>query len=159
MSEKTIEFSFYDKTEEEQFRFIKNMKRKIANGDNALLKQMMSIVDEEVMSYEADFYVHDVELLKEIEDDEAVLWIVRNRGTHFVFLSNDSFNSKGEWATAEYFKAILHNHVNEIGGYYLIQKGKLEKLNKKSALATISIYEDIAKNKQKYQSSLSSSIV
>lgn len=155
----SIQASFYDMTDEEKNRYIKKMKRKIANGNDTLLQEMMSIVDEEVMKYEEDFYVDDIELLKDVEKDESVLWIVRNHGTHFIYLSKDSFNKKGEWDNAEYFRAIIQNYKNRICGYYLIEKGKLKKINEKSAFAVLAIHEDIARNKQEYQKSRSTSII
>jgi len=148
---KSIQASFYDLTDEEKIRFIKKMKRKIINGNDVLLKEMMFIVDEEVMTYEEDFYVDDIELLKDVEKDESVLWIVRNHGTHFIYLSKDSFNTAGEWTNTEYFRAIIRNCKRRICGYYLIEKGNLKKINEKSAFAVLAIHEDIARRKQEYQ--------
>lgn len=137
---------FYNSNEVKQIQIKKEVQKKIKNYP--LLTEMEKVVEEEVMNHDSDFYIHDVEMLINSEDSDAYLWIVRTNGTHLIPLVNDDFDSKGNWWGKTYFSAILSNYKNRLSGIYLIEKGQLSKINIKSALTQIAIYEDIAFNRR-----------
>jgi hypothetical protein len=142
MARKDIRIAYYEKTEVQKKRCLYYRKRKILKSDNELLKTMVKIVEQDVITYHSDFYIHDTELIKEYEGDPFI-WIVRKNGTHFVYLLSDEFTKSDEWDSYLYFNAILHNSGGEIKGIYLIENGKLQKLSKDKAFKVLNYYEGL----------------
>lgn len=137
--------NYYDKTEEQKKRTLQYRKRKILNGDNELLKTMLSIVEKNLKNYHADFFIHDVDLVKECEG-EPFLWVVREYGTHFLYLHSEKFSKQGEWDNILYFNELLYNY-KEFKGIYLHENGNLKKVSKEEAEKILKKYEEIMRNK------------
>lgn len=140
MARKDIRIAYYEKTDKQKKTCLAYRKRKILKGDNGLLKNMLSIAEENLVKYKSDFYVHDVELVKECEG-EPFLWVVRDYGTHFIYLYSDQFvKGTNEWDNIPYFNSILHN-FRVIKGIYLHENEELKKINQTKAIQVLKDYE------------------
>lgn len=104
MSKKDIRITFYNLTDEQKKRVLYYRKRKAMNDE--LLKKMVNIVESKVKKYKSDFYIHDMEVIQEIQG-EPFIWVVREKGTHFIHLYYDGFDDQGNWEQIPYFKCIL----------------------------------------------------
>lgn len=145
---KDMRTTFYDKTEKQKKRILNYRKHKILNSDNKLLKKMVCIVEENMVKHHADFYIHDTELIKKFEGD-PFLWVVREYGTHFIYLYYEGF--KGNvWDQIPYFETLLHN-FDDIKGFYLYENGTLKKIGDKKAFQTLEKYgEYMRRTNKKY---------
>lgn len=141
-----IELSFYDKSEFEQIQWIKSRKSWIKQSGNLLLQQMNLVVENEVMKNIADFYVHDIELLKGSDYKGNFLWIPRISGTFLISLDSEVFEN-GKWNPRNFVDSLLMQSRNTIAGFYLVENQMLKKISERSTFATLAIYEDIARNK------------
>ncbi|MBL5875412.1 hypothetical protein HV417_18500 [Bacillus sporothermodurans] len=95
----------YELNEKEQVKFLKETQSNIENGHNELLIKMNTIVKRSVKSYLSDFFVHDLYVLNERE--ENFLWLVRDFGTNLIQLDDPEFY-KGHWKWMDWYKAIKH---------------------------------------------------
>lgn len=159
MGRKPISVAFYDKNDLQKKQYLSYMKRKIRNSNessyNLVLKQMMEVVEKTLLNHFADFYVHDVEIMK-FTEGSPVLWIVRDYGTHIVDLQSEIFHEgswgKEIWDAERHFNAILHNVKSsgkKVRGIYLIENEKMKKISEKSAYATLAIKKEWMKHSLK----------
>lgn len=148
MPKKDIRIAYYEKTDEQKKRTLYYRKRQILKGDNELLKNMVRIVDQNVVKYHSDFYIHDVEIIKEIKGN-PLLWIVRDFGTHMLNLYSEDFSEHNEWSNNLFFNAILHNSGDRIKGIYLIENNRVQKITKEKAFSVLNQYEELIRRKVK----------
>lgn len=144
MTRKNIQIAYYEKTDEQKKRMLYYRKSKILKGDNNLLKKMVQIVESNVKKYKSDFYIHDVELMKEYAGDPYI-WIVREYGTHCIYLLSTDFTKDNQWENKPYFKAILNN-FSDIKGIYLIKNGELKKITKEKTFSILERYEKLIRD-------------
>lgn len=148
MTEKPIQIAYYEKSEKQQENTLNYRRRKIHTGDNELLKSMMYIAEKSLNNHIADFYIHDVELVKNYKDD-AFLWVVRDYGTHYINLHVDCFTDDNEWDSLYYFNCVLQNaesSLSKIKGIYYCQNDTLKKVNKVKATLILQQYENLIRN-------------
>lgn len=136
MSKKDIRITFYNLTDEQKKRVLYYRKRKAMNDE--LLKKMVNIVESKVKKYKSDFYIHDMELIQEIQG-EPFIWVVREKGTHFIHLYYDGFDDQGNWEQIPYFKCIL-KQFHDIMAIFLVENGKIGKIPIQEALKILDIY-------------------
>jgi len=126
----------------EQARYLQEVKVNIRRSENPVLNQMMSIVEEEVITNKQDFYVRDVAMLSV---PALFLWVLSDKGTLLLDLEKDDFVS-GEWIN----KTLYYNFANQhrISTYYLIntKEQNVKHISTQSAFATLCIYEDMARS-------------
>lgn len=136
--------AFYNKTDKQQKLFIAYRKRLIERGKDELLKAMNHIVEKSVKHYLADFYVHDLEFIKE-NSDHPFLWMVHESGTHIIDLLADYFDDRDldHWLEKDLFHAILINSGHDTTIYKAIY-GQLKKINRNQAVIIIKKYEALA---------------
>lgn len=146
MARKDIRVAYYEKTDEQKKRVLYYRKRKILNGDNEILKKMVEIVEQDVQEYHSDFYIHDVEMIKENEG-RPFIWITREHGTHFINLISDEVTKMNEWVPRSYFEAVLRNLGDRIKGLYLVENDKIKRITKEKAFEVLKYYEAFNKRK------------
>lgn len=146
MARKDIRVAYYEKTDEQKKRVLYYRKRKILNGDNEILKKMVEIVEQDVQEYHSDFYIHDVEMIKENEGGPFI-WITREHGTHFINLISDEVTKMNEWVPRSYFEAVLRNLGDRIKGLYLVENDKIKRITKEKAFEVLKYYEAFNKRK------------
>lgn len=141
MARKHITMAYYEKTEEQKNRYISYIRNRIRKGSDTILKSMMELVERHVERYHADFYIHDVALYGNGEN-EPFLWIIRENGTHFIDLMSEKFLDGEVWDAIAHFNAIMTNCGKEIKGIYLIENSQMQKLSEKAAHATLAVKEE-----------------
>lgn len=99
---------YYNKTDKQKESSINYQKRKIQNGTDPIIKQMMAITEQHVKYYDSDFYIHDYTYRQMYNGH--FLWIVRDSGTHFIPLALRDFLPEAKtWVPEESFKAIIRS--------------------------------------------------
>lgn len=136
---KDMRVDFYNKTDKQRKRVLLYRKDKILKSDNELLKKMCSIVEKKVKKHRSDFYIHDVETIKDCEG-EPFLWLVREQGTHYIKLYSERFTHTGKWENRLCFDFISH-HFGEVDVYFYID-GQLKKVTKAQAKEILNAYEE-----------------
>lgn len=131
----------------EQARYLQEVKVSINRSNDDLLKDMMQIVEEEVMQTQ-EFYIRDVEVLRNAKKDQLFLWIASVNGTLLYNLMSDEFEEE-QWAIKKQFNEFYQKYRNFLCGCFLIEQRQMHSLSVPSVFATLAIYEDIAiKNKE-----------
>ena len=146
MARKHITMAYYEKTDEQKKRYISHIRNKIRKGSDTILKSMMELVERHVEKYHADFYIHDVALYRNAEN-EPFLWIIRENGTHFIDLMSEKFLDGEAWDAKAHFHAILSNCGAEIKGIYLIENDHMLKLPEKVAIAMLATKEETVRKR------------
>lgn len=143
---KDMRVEFYDKTEDKRKRVLNYRKKRIEESDDLLLKAMHEIVEKRVKLYQADFYIHDVETIKQCEN-EAFLWVVDDLGTYFIYLHSERFTPLNQWDNRLFFESILRNR--EGSDIYFYDNEPIKKVNEKNAFQILDSYEELIRNKLK----------
>lgn len=135
--------AFYEKNDKQQKLFIAYRKRLIERGQDPLLLAMNHIVEKLVKHYLADFYVHDLEFIKE-NSSHPFLWMVHESGTHIIDLLADYFDDGDldHWVEKDLFHAIIQNNGHGITIY--MAENELRKINRNQAMIVVKKYEALA---------------
>ncbi|QST02412.1 hypothetical protein IMZ31_23465 (plasmid) [Pontibacillus sp. ALD_SL1] len=104
---------YYNLSSEQKKEYCEARKKELEQSDDPVFKKMHEIKERIVRHYEADFYVHDLNLLT-IERPQwgnRFAWFVRRNGTHMVPL--DHFFKEDKERSEEMFKMYEDYDVNK----------------------------------------------
>ncbi|MBU8732530.1 hypothetical protein KM915_21000 [Cytobacillus oceanisediminis] len=130
---------FYNLNDIEKEKHLRKTFKKIETSKDEMLLKMNSIVTLKVKHYKTDFYIHDLQVL--IEKEEQFLWLVRDCGTNLIQLEDPEYE-KGQWKWKSWYEAVKRNM--RPNSFYLIDnKNKIiKKINEEKANVIISSYDE-----------------